>query len=264
MQGTEYLGYQLLGDPGPSWRLAGATNLGDGTSDLLFQNSNGEVAWWTMNGATEVSYQLLGNPGTGWQLVGAANFGDATSDLLFQNSNGEVAWWTMQGTGYVSYQLLGNPGSGWQLEGALATIGNLTATTAGSGTEISGNATLELAAASSATIDFAPGATGTLKLDQSAAFTGSVAGFAAGDAIDLADIAFGATTTLGYAANAGGSGGVLQVSDGTHTANLALLGQYTAAGFATAPDPGSGTLVTYTAALTEQTNQSALAPHPPP
>jgi hypothetical protein len=38
------------------------------------------------------------------------------------------------------------------------------------------------------------------------------------------------------------------VSDGTDTASLALLGQYAAAGFATAADPGGGTLVTYMAA----------------
>jgi hypothetical protein len=38
---------------------------------------------------------------------------------------------------------------------------------------------------------------------------------------------------------------VLSVSDGTHAANLALIGQYAAAEFATAPDPGGGTVVTY-------------------
>ena len=39
-------------------------------------------------------------------------------------------------------------------------------------------------------------------------------------------------------ASSASSGGMLSASDGTHTANLALLGQYAAAGFATAPDPG--------------------------
>jgi hypothetical protein len=40
-----------------------------------------------------------------------------------------------------------------------------------------------------------------------------------------------------------GTGGTLSVSDGTQTANLALLGQYAAAGFATAPGQGHGTSV---------------------
>jgi hypothetical protein len=65
---------------------------------------------------------------------------------------------------------------------------------------------------------------------------------------DLSDIGFGATTTLGYSANGDNTGGALTVSDGMHTANLALLGQYAASGFAAAPDQAGGTLVTYTAA----------------
>jgi hypothetical protein len=55
-------------------------------------------------------------------------------------------------------------------------------------------------------VDFAAGATAMLKLDQSANFSGTIAGHAAGDAIDLADIAFGSNDTLGYTANAGGTG----------------------------------------------------------
>ena len=163
----------------------------------------------------------------------------------------------MHGTSVVSSNVLDNSAAGWQLEAALASAGVTTAASAtvagavsdGNGAEISGSETLEFAAASAANVDFLPGATGTLKLDQSENFSGTVAGFSAGDAIDLGDIAFGAGTTLGYMANAGGSGGTLLVSDGTHTADLALLGQYAAAGFAAAPDPSSGTLVTYLAQI---------------
>ena len=64
---------------------------------------------------------------------------------------------------------------------------------------------------------------------------------------DLSGISFGASTTLGYAANGDNTGGTLTVGDGVHTASLALLGQYAAAGIATAADPGGGTIVTYTA-----------------
>jgi hypothetical protein len=57
------------------------------------------------------------------------------------------------------------------------------------------------------------------------------------------------TSTLTQSANtsSSGTGAVPTVSDGTQTANLALLGQYAAAGFATAPDQGHATLVTQTA-----------------
>src|SRR5439155_17092802 len=111
--------------------------------------------------------------------------------------------------------------------------------------EISGSSSIEFAAASDAAVSFDIGATGTLKLDNSGSFTGTVAGFALGDAIDLRDIVAGSNETLGYAVNATGSGGTLTVSDGTHTASLALLGQYAAADFVSASDGQGGTLVTH-------------------
>ena len=65
-----------------------------------------------------------------------------------------------------------------------------------------------------------------------------------GNDLDLPDIAFRGTTTLGYTLNNSNTGGMLSVSDGTHTANLALLGNYMAANFAIAGDGHGGTLVT--------------------
>src|SRR5215813_9893880 len=61
--------------------------------------------------------------------------------------------------------------------------------------------------------------------------------------LDLADIALGSNTTLGYVANSNNTGGTLTVSDGTHTANIALLGQYMAASFVMATDGSGGTLI---------------------
>ena len=58
----------------------------------------------------------------------------------------------------------------------------------------------------------------------------------------LVDIAFGANTTLAYT-DAGNNTGTLTVTDGTNTANIALLGQYVAADFALSAF-GGGTLIT--------------------
>ena len=104
---------------------------------------------------------------------------------------------------------------------------------------------LEFGAASDQNTTFTAGATGTLKLDQAESFTGSVSGFGAGDALDLTDIASGANLTVGYAANADGTGGTLSISDGAHSASIALLGQFAASGFQVGSDAGSGTMVTY-------------------
>jgi autotransporter-associated beta strand protein len=62
--------------------------------------------------------------------------------------------------------------------------------------------------------------------------------------IDLTSILFGAQTTLAYAPNQSDTGGTLTVSDGTHNAAIALLGQYMAGDFHTASDFHGGTLVT--------------------
>ncbi len=80
-----------------------------------------------------------------------------------------------------------------------------------------------------------------LKVDHAADFSGAVAGFDGSDVLDLADVAFGKNTTLGYAANSSNTGGTLTVSDGAHTANITLLGQYMAGSFVMSADGFGGT-----------------------
>jgi hypothetical protein len=104
-------------------------------------------------------------------------------------------------------------------------------------------ATVELAGAYAGEAIFA-GNAGTLLLDDSADFSGTVAGMTGADTLDLRDIGFSARSTrLGYAANADNGGGTLSVSDGIHTAQIALLGQYAASSFAATSDGHGGTLI---------------------
>jgi hypothetical protein len=99
--------------------------------------------------------------------------------------------------------------------------------------------TLELASSYTGTLTFA-GPTGTLKIDHSSTFTGTIAGqLAIGDVIDLADITAGASATVDYSGN--NSPGTLTVSDGTHTAHIGLLGNYSLANFALLSDGHGGT-----------------------
>ena len=76
--------------------------------------------------------------------------------------------------------------------------------------------------------------------------------------IDLPNIAFGAQTTLAYAANAAGPGGTLTMSDGRHAAAIALLGNCMAGSFVAMADGHGGTLV-----MEAQTGQQPLLTHPP-
>jgi hypothetical protein len=115
---------------------------------------------------------------------------------------------------------------------------------------IANGATLEIKTATSAEATFS-GAQGTLRLDRSLGFTGYISAFRAQDRIDLRDVAFSAHTTLGYTTtsysadiNNDPTGGRLTVSDGSHTANLALVGNYMASSFVISSDGNGGTLVT--------------------
>jgi autotransporter passenger strand-loop-strand repeat protein len=90
-------------------------------------------------------------------------------------------------------------------------------------------------------VTFAGG--GILKLDGSVSFSGKIQGFGLGDTIDLADIAFGPRTTVGFKENAANTGGTLTVGDGVHIAKVSLLGQYVAAQFTSASDGGNGTAI---------------------
>lgn len=135
-----------------------------------------------------------------------------------------------------------NTGTLWADGGNLVVGSAVTGTGTG---EITGGATLEFGAAVSAgqAESFDAGSTGTLRLDNSLSFAGTVAGLAQNGSnfLDLSDISFGAATKASYSGTA--SGGTLQVTDGTHTADISLLGNYTASTFVTATDNHGGTLV---------------------
>jgi hypothetical protein len=137
-------------------------------------------------------------------------------------------------------------------DGKLETIANqqpaldITGSISGTGTIIiAGHSTLELGDAVPATqiVTFA-GSTGTLVLDHAARFAGKVSGFsgdaAGSDLIDLKDIDFQSGQFTNSYAN-----GVLTLSDGTNTAHISLIGNYTLANFKIAADGAGGTQVTH-------------------
>lgn len=84
---------------------------------------------------------------------------------------------------------------------------------------------------------------GTLQLDDSVHFSGTISGFAVPSVIDLRDIAFGSGTTLAYVDSSGS--GTLTVGDGTHTANVLMLGSFTSASFNKQSDGNGGTQITH-------------------
>jgi hypothetical protein len=119
--------------------------------------------------------------------------------------------------------------------------------------EVSGNGSatigdgglIDFDAASDANVGFADNAAGTLRLDDSADFSGTIAGLTSDDALIFGDMASGASVT--YTANASGNSGTLTVSDGTNSSQVTVLGQYDAADFHASTDSNGVTQVTYDA-----------------
>jgi len=81
----------------PSWHVKGMADInGDHFADIVFQNDNGAVVIWEMDGTTIklVPVLLLDNPGPAWHIVGLRDLnGDRNADILFQNDNGAAAVW---------------------------------------------------------------------------------------------------------------------------------------------------------------------------
>jgi autotransporter passenger strand-loop-strand repeat protein len=92
------------------------------------------------------------------------------------------------------------------------------------------------ATAGASTITFSGG--GTLKLDAAETYGFLVAGFGIPDEIDLSAINF-ATANKQYSGNT--LSGTLTVDDGTNSASILLLGNYTVGSFNLNPETGGGT-----------------------
>ncbi|MBI2950432.1 MAG: immunoglobulin domain-containing protein [Verrucomicrobia bacterium] len=79
---------------------------GDGIPDIVFQDENGLLAFWEMNGTDLSSADLL-IPGAidepGWRIVGSSDFDrDGYSDLALQHREGKLAVWFMKGRRLIS------------------------------------------------------------------------------------------------------------------------------------------------------------------
>jgi hypothetical protein len=93
------------------------------------------------------------------------------------------------------------------------------------------------------------GKTGKLELTQSQTYSGSVSGFSltGKTSLDLRDIGFVSSTEATFSGNT--TSGVLTVSDGTHTAHITLIGNYTASTFIASSDGAGGVTIVDPSAL---------------
>ncbi|MGZ9724314.1 VCBS domain-containing protein [Rhizobium miluonense] len=129
-------------------------------------------------------------------------------------------------SGVVNDGVLWANGSNVHLEGNVS----------GSGTVlVSGHAGLEIGGSFSEAISLSKDAQASVTIDHAAAFTGTIAGLDGNDVLRFGDIS-AATASFAYAENAAKTGGVLTVTDGTHTAAIGLTGDYSAGDFSLGHD----------------------------
>ncbi len=127
-----------------------------------------------------------------------------------------------------------NDGLLWANGGNLDLEGNVS----GNGTvHLSGHAGLEIGGAFSQAIILDTDAQSAITIDHAASFTGTIAGLDGNDTLHFGDIS-AATASFSYAENAAGTGGLLTVTDGTHTATIGLNGDYSAGDFSIGSDGG--------------------------
>ncbi|WP_426442221.1 hypothetical protein [Bradyrhizobium genosp. P] len=245
----------------------GATITGGRYGISGFAYDGGDVSitnYATVTGSVAaVDAQTTGGDGTvtidNYGILNGAIVSDATT--AFENEVG--ATWNATSSSSFSGPSFKNAGTIDVTNGALtisassyvdtgsliANGGNILVTVAETGAgnaTIYGSSQISYDGPSNGNVTFAAGATGELVLRDSVAFAGTITGFtgsgggpATSDKIDLSDINISsAQFSKNYANNE------LTVTDGTHTANIVFIGNYTLANFSFETDGSSGTLVT--------------------
>ena len=212
-----------------SWTPIGAVHTASGYDVAWKNTSTGRYTVWTTDGNGNYKANIGAVSGTSSAL-------EATEPVFHQDLNGD---------GVIG--LYAAPGEKLQISQSLAG-------TSGSAT-IGKRATLELTAADSASVTFAS-TTGTLRLDHSSTFTGTIYNFTGNgtlygsDKVDLRDVNFSS-------AKASYADGVLTVSDDSgDVAKLNFNGSYTLSDFKLASDHSGGTIV-YDPPVPTSSTQSA-------
>lgn len=91
---------------------------GNGASDILFQNTNGKVAMWQMDGTKIMSNTSVTTLSKGWSIEGSGDFnGDGKADVLTHSATGAAGVWQMNGDKVVSSKGVGSMDTSWKVVG---------------------------------------------------------------------------------------------------------------------------------------------------
>lgn len=127
----EFVGAKVLSKRiAAGWTLASVADIdSDGGRDFVFQNGDGRVAWWRMNGTNWISTALIvtnmpsGTPAAkllpaNYRVAGAADFnGDGENDLVLQSTvnNSLIMWFMIRGAVKETKGIGGTIFQGWRV-----------------------------------------------------------------------------------------------------------------------------------------------------
>jgi hypothetical protein len=90
---------------------------GDGNSDILWRNTNGSIALWSLDG-TIVTPKFLGSLTPDWTIAGTGDFnGDFTNDILWRNADGTVVTWQLNDSTVTTSSVLATVSVDWKIAG---------------------------------------------------------------------------------------------------------------------------------------------------
>ena len=122
LKGTTIAQQVDLGSVPLNWTIAGIGDFdGNGSSDILWQNTAGDVGIWLMetdpNLVKILSAQVLGTVPAKWSIAHTGDYsGSGKADVLWVDNTGNVAAWFMNGTSISAVVNYGNIGTSWAVQ----------------------------------------------------------------------------------------------------------------------------------------------------
>jgi hypothetical protein len=88
----------------------------DGNTDIVLQDTSGQIELLDMSGSTVVGAADLGNYGPSWQVKGVGEFfGDGHEGIALQNTSGQIFAIEFTGTTATGGANIGNHGTAWSV-----------------------------------------------------------------------------------------------------------------------------------------------------
>jgi Ca2+-binding RTX toxin-like protein len=89
---------------------------GDGASDVLWRNTSGLIATWSMLGAAQTGGAVVGNVGAEWTISGTGDFSaDGRDDILWRRDDGLVFIWNDASS--TAGVFVASAGTAWDIAG---------------------------------------------------------------------------------------------------------------------------------------------------